>query len=683
MTAPAGFSERIGAVFLPEADTVMLDDEDAIALDDPTLAIPPLAPHTVPLRRCKATLKPGCYTLSLVPSRVSIFGRRYRGTLRFETTSAGARFSADLYGYRLLDDIILTSPARALRTLEFEHPELVSDEAADTGGTIPAYKRRSYFAYLKGTKAQLSSIVPHLTPCRFTLHFDEFRYTHPSTGFSGSFGTTPDRSLRFVMTKSLLPNLYSGEAFVGPTKIGTVSMRWISPFFRRAALQINTLQGAETPPAVGTSTVASIFADAGWRLDVTDGGTVQLPPALAGVNINACWSDANLHTLMSSVPGYASSTLDSAWRTHLVSVPAKLGCSRGVMFDSSLGADPNAVPREGAATFSRDGYPAAEAPDGMGGSHFDAVAGQQQRNVPRAFLRSATHEVGHAFNQIHQGFEGGNDNSIMTPTPSVAASIGVAGNFPNEINLAFNATVKKHLRHLPDPAVRPGAMDFFGSAIAAPEAADVTWLDAADVTLNLSSDRVSLGEPIDLTFELTNHGEVPLPAPDRLDVESLTARVSVTDPSGILTFMRPAVVDSCPTVRVKELEPSDSVSGSTVLYWGREGFAFSVPGRHRVEVILLWYIAGVPVATSAAQDVYVAYPTTPEDNEIAALLLDPEVGAAVAAGDASGFERAAERIERASTAAGAHPAIEALGRMGLAKPPRRQPSKRKPKKKRG
>ena len=63
----------------------------------------------------------------------------------------------------------------------------------------------------------------------------------------------------------------------------------------------------------------------------------------------------------------------------------------------------------------------------MGGSHYDGAANQQQRNVPRAFLRSATHEVGHAFNQIHQGFEGGNDNSIMTPTPGVATVLGIAG----------------------------------------------------------------------------------------------------------------------------------------------------------------------------------------------------------------------------------------------------------------
>src|SRR5258706_12065736 len=50
----------------------------------------------------------------------------------------------------------------------------------------------------------------------------------------------------------------------------------------------------------------------------------------------------------------------------------------------------------------------------------DLAANKKQREVPRAFLRSAAHELTHGFNQIHQENEGGADNSIMTTTPSVA-----------------------------------------------------------------------------------------------------------------------------------------------------------------------------------------------------------------------------------------------------------------------
>ena len=42
---------------------------------------------------------------------------------------------------------------------------------------------------------------------------------------------------------------------------------------------------------------------------------------------------------MTSVPGYNPARLDTVWRVHLVAVPAAIGCSRGVMFDS-LATDP-------------------------------------------------------------------------------------------------------------------------------------------------------------------------------------------------------------------------------------------------------------------------------------------------------------------------------------------------------
>jgi hypothetical protein len=669
------FRERIGAIFLPEAEAAEVSDEPSPS-PDPTLLSPgtllpgsgPGFPQFPPWKICSTTLKQGCYTLGYTPFGTSIFGTRYRGTLRIEQLSPGLRFSGDLYRYRLLDWPIVVPPIpEQAQFLGADKP--AADEAADTGGTIPIYRRADYHSYLRGTNAQLWSIIPWSSPCTFTLNFEEFVYNQPATGFSGTFDQAATRNLRFVLGQTL-PDLYVGLAYEGATAIGTAAIRWISSSYRRANMQLFTLQGAAPPPAnVGAATIASIFADVGWELAVTDRGTINLPASLATVNPNACWSESNLHTLMSSVPGYNPAVLDSVWNVYLLAVPAQLGCSRGVMFDSSFGADPNGVPREGSATFSDDGYPAGEVPDGQGGSFYDSAANQIQRNVPRAFLRSATHEVGHAFNQIHQNFELGIDNSIMTPTPSVAQVLGTAGVFPDQINLAFNNQVKGHLRHLPDPAVRPGAMDFFGSAIAAPQAADVAWLDMLELVVSSSSDRVALGEPATLTWTLTNQGSAAVPAPDELAVESLVARVSVTDPSGEITFMRPPEILSCPRIVLVPLQPGASVSGSTVLFWGKDGFAFERPGRHLVEVIVLWSAAGVPVAVSGESDVFVSYPTTDQENEVAAQLLHPDVGKAVATGNAAPFGSAAERIRRAGQAATGHPANAALQRIGLSDEP--------------
>lgn len=668
------FSERVGAVFLPEAEPIRGDDAalDASPLgldsgrlggwgsDSADIATLVRTEETVGrtfIKRCTTVLESGCYTISFVPDRIPILGTRYRGTVRIENRYPMPTISGDLYRYSPFERGI------------FEVTDRVSDEAADIG-TIPIYRRRDYHSYLKGTAASLRSYVPWYTDCGtvpFTLEFDEFVYTHPATGFGGTFNATPTRSLRFVLTTTSTPYLYAGTAYVGTTRVGSVSMRWVSNFYRRAHLQINTLQGAATPAAVGATTIASIFADAGWQLTVTNGGTVALPAALAGLTTTACWSPINMHTLMSSVPGFRSADLDAIWRVHLVAIPAALGCGRGLMFDSSFGSDPDAVPREGSATFSDDGYGAGDPGvlDGMGGTHYDAAVGLQQRNVPRAFLRSATHEVGHAFNQIHQGLEGTIDNSIMTTTNNLATFIGLGGTFPDDINLAFNDRVKKHLRHLPDPAVRPGAIDFFNSAVVSPEPADVAWLEGAELTVNASSEQPRLGEPVTVEFRLENTGDAPLPVPASLDQESMTVRVNVTDPDGKVTFMRPPTVASCPELTLQKLGPGESVSGSTTVYWGPDGFAFEAPGRHVVEVIALWDIAGVPVATAGEHEIFVRYPVSDKDNEIAALLLDPEVGAAIGAGTLAGRERAAERLKRASELAKTHPAVAAIRRLRL------------------
>ena len=678
------FSERVGAVFLPEAEPIRGDgaafDSSALDLgadglaggvsaagDTATIVRTGETVGRTFIKRCNAVLESGCYTVSFVPDHIPILGTRYRGTLRIENRYPEPTISGDLYRYSPFELGIFEVSADRL-----------SDEAADIG-TIPIYRRRDYHSYLKGTAASLRSYVPWYTDCRtvpFTLEFDEFVYTHPATGFSGTFNATPTRSLRYVLTATSTPYLYAGDAYIGSTKIGTVSMRWVSNFYRRAHLQMNTLQGAATPQAVGTATIASIFADAGWQLTVTNGGTISLPPTLAGITTTACWSPLNMHTLMSSVPGYRAGDLDAIWRVHLVAIPAALGCGRGLMFDSSFGADPDAVPREGSATFSDDGYPTTDpgVSDGMGGTHYDAAAGLQQRNVPRAFLRSATHEVGHAFNQIHQGLEGTIDNSIMTPTNNLATVIGLGGTFPDDINLAFNERVKKHLRHLPDPAVRPGAINFFNNAVVSPEPADVAWLQIAELTIEASSERPRLGELVTLEFTLKNTGDVPLPVPWSLDQESLTVRVNVTDPNGKITFMRPAFVQSCPELTLQTLGAGESRSGSTTVFWGPDGFAFETPGRHIVEVIALWNIAGVPVGTTAEHDIFVRYPVTEKDNEVAALLLDPEVGAAIGAGTTTGRERAAERLNQASALAKTHSAVTAVRRLGLlGAPPRKRP----------
>ena len=612
MRSNARWEERIGAVFLPEAEAIEVADEQGAG-----------AGGRLPV------LKQGCYTVQHTPTRAGTSGYRFRGSLRVELAGGAPRISGDLYRYR--GD--------------------AEPEAAATP-TIPVYSRRSYNSYLRGTGAGLLS-----SP--FTLDFEQFTYRHPASGFDGTFPRNPSRRVRFTLDDTPTPDLFRGQLHALPASggqqlLGQVSIRWISPFFRRATVQLNTLTGAIPPPVVDGTDIRSIFTDVGWDLALIDGGSIGLPPALSRVNPAKEWSEKNLHILMRSVPGYDPAGLDTQWRVHLLVVPATMGCNRGLMFDTDP-TDANGVPREGAATFSHDGYRPEDFGPG-GTDHFDAVTGKRQHEVPRAYLRSATHEVGHAFNQIHQGDEGGIDNSIMSSTASVASVLGAQGTFPDGINLAFNPTVTRHLRHYPDPAVRPGGMEYFGDTVNAPEPADVGWVSDMHLDVVPSTERARLGQPITLRWTLTNDSTGPVAVPDRIDTETLIARINVTDSSGQITFMRPPALDACFTANVVALEPGASISGSTTLFWGTHGFAFETPGRHRVEVVLLWKVAGAPVAAEGETDVFVEYPVSEQDNEVAALMLHPEVGRAICTGDVTGLAAGGERVRSVLERAGSHPA---------------------------
>jgi hypothetical protein len=313
--------------------------------------------------------------------------------------------------------------------------------------------------------------------------------------------------------------------------------------------------------------------------------------------------------------------------------------------------DTIAVPREGVASFCDDGYGANES------GNFGTASNQKQRNVPRAFLRSATHETGHGFNQIHQEQEGGADNSIMTTTPSVAnvlggPTTGEPGVFPDNINLAFNEHVRHHLVHFPDIAVRPGGMTFGSGHSSTLPQADRTYFSATELelVLDVESSRIELGEPLQLSWTLTNRSEEALPVPNDLSIEAQHTFIDVTDDNGV-TRNVPSYVIRTDQTSMMALEPGESITERTRVFWGSNGFAFEKPGHFAVEVRIIWSIAGIPVGVKAAKHVWVNFPQTQLDNDAAAELLHPEVGKYVALG--GGANHLTEAVTRLSRVMGA------------------------------
>ena len=671
------FAQKTGKISIPSAQVFTPSQRpvqsDDIHIDASSLYEPGTQQLLYPYRFCRTNLKEGCYAITITSTSFALLHRGWRGTVRVEKPDDGVCISGDLYTMKRY--MLATKTFASLSDYKSARPEFMQykslyDNAAlrypFSKKKIPVYSRRSYYAYLLGTSAQFFAVARRNEPCPFSLDFDLYQFDHDDTGFEGEFPLAPTKSIRLAMVNTDAEDKYTGKMYEGATELGTVTMERVSSYFRKAYLDVHTLEGAvapqgvDDPDGVGTETFRTIFATAGWDLAVSyKTPDIAIPASLAGVqDSDECWSRENSHELLETVEGYNPAELDKKWKVHLVAIEGQLGCSRGRMFDNEINptdiGDANNVAREGAVTYSHDGYNSP-----VFGDNEDDL----QKDTPRAFIRSAAHEVGHAFNMIHQNNEAGNDNSIMTTSPSVANVLNAAGlDFPEDIDLAFNDLCRHHLIHRPDPWVRPGALEFTGSLAGSPEADDVYFYGPSQLKLDLklSGTNIKLGEILKLSWEITNTSPGPILFPERVTDSSFTARVSITYPDGSIRYVRPVDVNADIENPLIILAPGQSVSADTRLFWNKKGFAFTQPGQHTVEVNILWADEGYYSCVSASEELWVDYPVTAAENEVASLVLRKDVGRYVALQGRKPIRAAIERIEEVISRYKSHPASEAL-----------------------
>ena len=608
-------------------------------------------------------LPDGCYRLSVRPA---LGFATYRGTLRVDRSDGQLVVSGDLYRFPIGAD-------------EDETDGLVGRALAGaTPGPgllrrfgIPIHPRHRYHSYLKATSVLL--VAGHEGHTMAAVTVEQYDYTQPPAGtFNGTFPAAPgSRTAVLRFRQKAAPsaqwpgNYYEGQWVRGGIVKGTITLGWVAPALRRCTIEVDTLVDAVSPQPVpgssGSESFKTMMASAGWAATVLYNQTAVPVPATVPDH-KACWDDAELHALMQSIRK-TGADLDTEWRMHVLVVPGAMGCSRGKMYDQIT------VPREGVVSYSDDGYPSGDS------ANFGVAADQRQRDVPRAFLRSASHEVVHGFNQIHQEQEVGADNSIMTTTPSVADVLGSAtsgdpGVFPDDIRLSVNANVRRHLSHFPDPVVRPGGHTFASWAFTPVPSADRFEVGPSLLALEVSAadDRVELGEPVRLSWELRNSGDADAAVPSEVTTESTYAKITVIDPAGRRREVAPLVI-SCERTRIAPLAAGASLRGESRVFWSTNGFAFERPGLYTVEVRVDWTTGGAPMTVRGETAVYVNYPTSDTDNEAAATLLHPEVGMWVAlGGGAYHLEEAATRLRgmaggaaRASdTSDGGGPQVRAL-----------------------
>jgi hypothetical protein len=640
---------------LPDFPRELIDPSE-LERFDPGFRIPG------PIKFCG--LKEGCWELVYSPKQfaapsASLFKTRYKGTMRVERNGFDHTISGDLY--RFLEYAFplerLQIPLRVTRKWQndvfgvrpFNRRPFIRRKC-------PIYARNKYHSYLECKEISYQAAT-FQSQCRFTLEFDQWNYTHPASGFDGDFAASPDRSVRMEIAE-VSDTHFTGKLFEGAIELGSVSLQWRSKYFRTAHLEIFTLEGAEHPPASvpdgsgGSESFETIFETAGWQLVVErNEDKIPLPASLAGTDINQCWALPDLHEVMTSTPGYNNAELDSKWRVFLISVPARLGCSRGVVFDQGAG-DTNALDREGSATFSHDGF--------NNSSNYGAVEGELMKDWPRGFLRSAAHEVGHAFNQYHQPTQ----NSIMCPTPSVAAALASSGEtFPDDISLAFNETVRHRLIHLPDPAVRPGAMDW-ATAFNVPSADDINFYDSEDLQLKVkvSKSRVCIGEPVDIAWSLENHTDVALTVAGAIDGDQHSTRISVTKPNGDIVPVRLPLDAHDDSHELVSLPAGKSIAAKANLFWSRKGFAFDQPGKHVVTITVIWEDNGIQFAAQGEDELWVNYPVTERDNDIAASMLQEDVGRLLLTGNIRQNPEGLKRIESVMAKHEKHEVSEVLAR---------------------
>ena len=589
---------------------------------------------------CRLSLKQGCYQITMTPTfRVPFFPlTHYKGTMRVEKGTDHTTISGDLYRFK---------PIFELEVANLNEILTADIDIADSKPRIPIYSRKRYYSYLKVIKIEKPLfLLPH-KPCTITLTIEEYRYTHPGpVDETGSFPETPNRVLKVVLQRTANPEGYSGPSFTGKVYHNGVLlsydfyMLWVSDYFRRAKVELESVTGATIPPGVGTTSFRSIYETAGWDLTTVTGNTNLAVPAGTG----SSWTNAELHAFMLNNRNPATN-LDKEWRFYYVAVLLDSGAQSGIfgiMFDQLQDH------REGACNFI----------DNFENTNFDDN---------RSRLRSATHEIGHGFNQLHPPTESLlSDNSIMSQSGPVRTVIlNSGGTYPDDINFAFNEHNRHHLIHSPDVVVRPGGEDFeFGHDTGfAPEAEDNA--DAAGLRLQLKTDnnRLTLGEPLTFSMILSNNGKKEVHVPKHIGSAFHCAEITVTKKGEVSRLFRSFVI-VCDGFDLISLKPGSTVSSKETVYWDSKGFAFQSPGSYNISISVNWNDGYRPFSAKASEDIWVDFPVTDKDNQVAALLLNKEVGKYVAlGGNAFHLKEAVSRIEQAEKIGKEHPAINRILRI--------------------
>ena len=195
-----------------------------------------------------------------------------------------------------------------------------------------------------------------------------------------------------------------------------------------------------------------------------------------------------------------------------------------------------------------------------------------------------------------------------------------------------------------------------------------------ELQLDPVAEQIELGEPLQLSWRLINRSSAPITVPSDIGLEGQHTFITVTTPNGTVKPM-PSFVIRTDRVQLLPIAPESQLQADTRVFWSSKGFAFETPGKHVLEMRIVWTHQGVPFGVKANIDMWVNYPQSQVDNDAAATLLHPQVGMYVAlGGGAPHLTEAVARLERVAALGeqasalteGGQPAPKALrGYQGL------------------
>lgn len=510
------------------------------------------------------SLNHGCYLLRYTPTQAYPLVH-YDGTLRVERNGTATTASGDLYH----------------RPLSIWWPVAAPPNPA---AGIPILPRSRYRYYLRVTQ-----ILEWITfGNSFTLGFEMHRFDHATRSWTNEGARTA------VMTWSAAPAGYPAGAdyLTGTVKnaanvtVGSLTMGWVSPFLRRAVVEIDRVGASEAPLHNGAGvTWQSLFSAVGWEVttDVSD------------VNVSEpsgeSWSDAEMHAAM--LARRDSANLDTEWRYHVLCVRRLDSTSRGIMYDA-YGGDSNNVPREGCGISSHWVVPNA--------AQWGLIAGMRFGTATSSYFRTAVHEIGHALGLYHNT----SDNGVMNTTDTIAANAVPPVQFPNNVLWAFSPDDAKRLRHMPDVWVRPGGVAFGSSYFTSPISPDDQAEDAVGLELEVTPllEAVPIGAPVRIEVSLVNRSDQTLPVPASLSLKSGFVRGKVMGPGGEVRTFSP-LVRCVEEHEMRMLAPGERVQSSLTLLRGAEGALFPGEGSYAVQVEVDWDVQGGEVGIAGEGTVMV------------------------------------------------------------------------------